>query len=118
MRLDTTETQARVRGAHAYAKLSRAALAEAIAVSPSSLDKFEGTKPAREAPDWDVLARIAQACGLPFEFFTADFSRLWEIVPEGMPVLSRPRDGVRPAKSPPLPGTEGGAGSRREPEAS
>lgn len=107
------EDGARVRAAQAYAGLTLEELAADTGIGRDTLQNLRGkrTRTAR-ATSLEEAQKIAVACGLPFEFFTADFTRLWEIVPEGMPVLARPRDVARPAASPPLPGT-GAAGPQR-----
>lgn len=112
------EDGARVRAAQAYAGLTLEALAAETGIGRDTLQNLRGkrTRTARAA-SLEETQKIAAACGVPFEWFTADFSRLWEIVPEGLPVLARPRDEARPAKSPPLPGTDS-AGPQRGREAS
>lgn len=78
-----------------YSGLDRKQLATRAHISLSTLDRITG-KPQRGA-DLDDLERIAQACGLPFEWFTADLSRLHEIVPSGMPAIVRSRGAVAAA---------------------
>lgn len=59
-------------------------------VSKPTLDRMTGRKgtESRDVP-WNDLWKIADEAGLPPEFFSADFDRLDEIVPEGMPVVVR-----------------------------
>lgn len=87
---DQAETAARLRAAMAYGGLSRDQAADVLNVSKPTLDRMTGRKGAesRQVP-WNDLWRIAEAAGLPPEFFSADFDRLDEIVPEGMPVVVR-----------------------------
>lgn len=77
----------------AYAGLKRDMLASRAHITTSTLDRITG-KPTRGANS-DDLWRIADACGLPREWFTADLERLWEIVPPGRPVFVRPDDARR-----------------------
>lgn len=111
------EDGARVRAAQAYAGLTLEALATQTGIGRDTLQNLRGkrTRTAR-ATSLEEAQRIAAACGVPFEFFTADFGRLHEIVPAGMPVLARERDeDLRPAKSPPLPGIPDDIAARRAP---
>lgn len=88
----------RVRAARSYAKLSRKRLAAAINVSPSTLDLIEGKRSVQRGASWTELANIAAACGLPADFFTADFERLDRIPQQGVPRLPTPREaGSTPA---------------------
>lgn len=54
---------------------------------------------------YHVLSEIAHVCGLPVEFFTADFSRLGEISDEPRAVIAREiaaaaqRSGLQPEES-------------------
>lgn len=80
---DPYDVARRVRAARAYSKLSREALAEALGYSPSTIDLIEGKRAIPRGASWTELGKVAEATGLPFEFFTADFARLPEIVPEG-----------------------------------
>lgn len=74
----------------AYAGFKRPELAKKAHVSPATLDRITG-KPQRGA-EWSDLWRIADACGLDREWFSADLSRLHEIVTDG-PTFARRLDG-------------------------
>jgi hypothetical protein len=72
----------------AYAGVRRAELASRIGYSEATLDRMTGRRAGTPRDvDWRVLWKIADACAIPREWFTADIDRLWEIVPEGMPVF-------------------------------
>lgn len=72
----------------AYANIRRAELAAQLDYSEATLDRMTGRRAGSPRDvDWRVLWRIADACGVPREWFTADIDRLWEIVPEGMPMF-------------------------------
>jgi transcriptional regulator with XRE-family HTH domain len=74
----------RVRAARAYAKdISKDDLADAIEVSRATIYRIESGK---RPPKRSELREIAATCGLPYEFFTADFRRLHEIAAEANPV--------------------------------
>lgn len=74
----------------AYADIKRADLADQLGYSEATLDRMTGRRAgAPRDVDWRVLWKIADACGVPREWFTADFDRLYEVVPEGMPVFVR-----------------------------
>lgn len=74
----------------AYADIKRSELAALLDYSESTIDRMTGRRntAARET-DWRDLWKIADACDVPREWFTADIERLHEIVPEGMPTFVR-----------------------------
>ncbi|MDO8209278.1 hypothetical protein [Conexibacter sp. CPCC 206217] len=82
-RPDPEEVARRVRAAQAYAKLSRDELGRAIGKSGSVIDEITGKRARLRGASWDELRAIATRCGLPFEWFWADFGRLGEIAPSG-----------------------------------
>lgn len=89
-RPEPEESARRIRAAQAYAKLSRAEMAEAIGRHPSVYDEMTGKRRQLRGASWDELRAIAERCGLPFEFFWADFKRLPEIAPaDASPALLR-----------------------------
>lgn len=69
----------------AYAGLRRSELARATGISASNLDRMTA---GRRAASWAELWAIADACGVPREWFTVEIARFFEIVPEGMPRFS------------------------------
>lgn len=69
----------------AYAEVSRRRLAQALNYSDSSIDRL---RDGRRTAQWEELWQIADTCGLPAEWFTAEIGRLFEIVPDGAPVFS------------------------------
>jgi len=73
----------RVRAARAYGDLSLDNMAEAAEIGRSTLIRIET---GRRLPKRGELREIAIATGLPYEFFTADLSRLPELAPEADPV--------------------------------
>lgn len=81
------EVGRRLRAAMAYGSLPIAAAAFAMDVSESHLSRFTDRKaqPGDYAPTWQQLWAVADACGLPRDWFSADLDRLGDIVPEGMP---------------------------------
>lgn len=88
--LDPHEVARRVRAAMSYGDLSRDAAAAAMHVSPSTLDRIAGKRTSRpRGADWAELWRLADASGLPREWFSADLERLPEIVTDG-PTFTRP----------------------------
>lgn len=80
-RPDPDEVARRVRAAQAYAKLSREELGAAIGKSGSVIDEITGKRARLRGASWDELRAIANRCGLPFEWFWADFERLDTIAP-------------------------------------
>jgi transcriptional regulator with XRE-family HTH domain len=80
----------RARAAVAYAGLKANELAAAIHASPATTGRIlSGT---RKETTHDELWKIADACTLPREWFSADFSRLSEVVPAGQPTFGEPGD--------------------------
>ncbi|ADB50179.1 hypothetical protein Cwoe_1752 [Conexibacter woesei DSM 14684] len=70
-----------MRAAQAYAKLSREELGRAIGKSGSVIDEITGKRSRLRGASWEELRAIAARCGLPFEWFWADFDQLGEIAP-------------------------------------
>jgi len=93
--LDAEEIAARIRAARAYAKLRREDLAAAISISPSALDFMEGKRDVIRVPDVETQWKIAAACGLPAEWFAADFERLRQITLDGAAVPARQMPAAR-----------------------
>lgn len=90
---DWHETARRVRAAIAFGRLSRPQAAEAMRVSLARLERITGTRGSEASlATWQELWRLADAAGLPPEWFSADLSRLREIVPPGMPTIVTPGD--------------------------
>jgi transcriptional regulator with XRE-family HTH domain len=81
------EIARRIKAALSYGHVSRTAAAAAMSVSPSHLDRFTA-RDARYVPSWSQLWALAEICGLPPEWFSADLLRLSEIVTDG-PVLTQ-----------------------------
>lgn len=70
----------RIRAAMAYAGMTRTQAAEAMGTSPGSLDRMTGKKPGEQKPPtWTQVGQLAEAAGLPFEWFLADFDRAGQI---------------------------------------
>jgi hypothetical protein len=70
----------RIRAAMAWANLSRADAAKAMNISPSQLDRMTGKRPTTPyAPTWAQVGALAEAAGLPFEWFVADFDQAGKI---------------------------------------
>lgn len=90
------ETARRVRAAISYGDLSRAEAAEALGVSTRTLDRImgKGGRAARGA-DLPGLWRLADACGMPREWFSVNMGRLGLAVDEGGPTFTRPSDDPR-----------------------
>lgn len=66
----------------AYANLGREEAAAAMHISPSTLDRVIGKRSGTpRGADWDQLMALADAAGVPFAWFWADFDRLDEIAP-------------------------------------
>lgn len=90
---DFTEMARRIRAAMAYGDVSRERAAVVMKVSTGDLSRLYGkkgkeTKSATVQQLWD----LADEAGLPAEFFSADLTRLVDIVAPGEPVRSTPRD--------------------------
>lgn len=105
------ETSRRIRAAIAWKgsskQFGRRGAAEAMNVEPGEVDRMTGTKPGEQKmPTWDQRWALARAVGLPEEWFSADLSRLHEIVPEGMPRFNPPTSD-EPADGLPLVGELG-----------
>lgn len=96
-RPDQAEARLRLRAAIAYRDLGRADAAARLNVSPATLDRMTGKRGQEtKALTWDDLFRVAEVFQLPPEWFSADLSRLAEIVTEG-PVVRRRADAALPA---------------------
>lgn len=81
----------RVRAAMAYGKVKREDAAKVMGTSPGTLDRIAGQKGTEtKRPEWDQLWALADKANLPREWFSADLSRLREIVPAGSPVFPTP----------------------------
>jgi transcriptional regulator with XRE-family HTH domain len=63
----------RIRAARALADLSASDVGDRIGLSKDTMRKYEG---GHRVPKADVIERVAQACGLPVEFFYVDLSVL------------------------------------------
>lgn len=75
-----------------YGKLKRAEAAAIMAIEPATLDRIMGTKgPETKLATWQQLWRLAEHVGLPPEWFSADLTRLDEIVPPGLPTVVKAR---------------------------
>lgn len=97
---DAYETGRRVRAAMAYANVSREQAADVLDVSIATLNRITTTRGEPRRVDLRDLWRLADACHLPPEWFSADLSRLPEIVPPGMPTVVRsPAEGQDPSAS-------------------
>jgi transcriptional regulator with XRE-family HTH domain len=84
--LDKRETAARIRAAVAYyGPEADQEVADAVGISKRSLQRWKTDGFPRS--DLSAMERLADACGLPADFFTADLGRLAEIVPSGEPKL-------------------------------
>jgi transcriptional regulator with XRE-family HTH domain len=88
--LEQPEVARRIRAALAYGDIGRVQAAELLGASQSTLARYISGR-THYKPDLQLLWGLADACGLPREWFVADLSRLVEIVPAGLPVFSRPR---------------------------
>lgn len=98
------ETAKRVRAAVAYyGPRSDSAVAKGVGTSVRTLQRWKVL--GLEAMTVTEVRKLAAFCGLEPDFFTADFTRLREIVPEDVPLLAT-RDATRPAppSHTPLPG--------------
>jgi transcriptional regulator with XRE-family HTH domain len=137
--VDPGEERRRLRAARAYADFSLDELAERVEMGRSTLIRVDQGE--RNLKRMEISA-IAEACGLPVEFFTADFNRLGELPPSleewlaaiaaavgatpdvvaapgnhdlGPPAgpLRRELEADRPSDKGPAPPNQSGAGSRR-----
>lgn len=107
---DSYEIARRIGAAMAYAELGkengqvRRELPRLLGVSTRTLERMlgKGIAEPRRA-DWDQLRRIADYCGLPPEFFSADFDRLPLIVPEGGFLVRRPTTPAEEERTPRVP---------------
>lgn len=89
--IDTHETARRVRAAMAYANMSRDVAAEILGVSIATLNRITTTRGEPRRVDLRDLWRLADACALPREWFSADFDLLHRAVVDG-PTFMRPDD--------------------------
>jgi hypothetical protein len=91
---DPKEAARRLRAAIAYAGMPQSEAAQVIGKGLSTLARTLDAKGGELRPaTWDEVWKIADACGLPRAWFTADLTRLQEIVPDDMPHF--PNDTVR-----------------------
>jgi hypothetical protein len=103
MEIDNVEIARRIGAAMAYAEIGkrngqvREELCATLGVSARTLDRMlgKGVQTPRHTP-WEELRVIAEYCGLPPEWFSADLSRLHLIVPEGGVVVVRSRRQAEP----------------------
>lgn len=80
---DPAVIASRVRAAMALANLGRRDAAAAMHVGVGTLDRIVGTRSdSPRVPTWEELRLLADACGVPFSWFWADFDRLDEIAPD------------------------------------
>jgi transcriptional regulator with XRE-family HTH domain len=87
---DRIEGGRRARAAVAYADIPMKNVAKALHMSEPTLYRLlNGT---RKETTLEELWVIADLCTLPNEWFSADFSRLREIVPAGQPTFGPPGD--------------------------
>jgi transcriptional regulator with XRE-family HTH domain len=70
---DAQEIRRRLRAARAYADLSLDGLAAAVEIGRNTLVRIENGSRNPKAME---LRAVADACGLPYEFFTVDFADL------------------------------------------
>lgn len=80
---DRIEAGRRARAALAYSKVRVRQVAADLNVSEMTVHRMLAGS--RKETSWDDLWAIADLCGLPREWFSADLDRLIEIVPEGAP---------------------------------
>jgi hypothetical protein len=95
-----TEMRKRIRAALNYSGIPGITAGERLNMSRSDFQRLIGRKGGdRRAITWTDVWRFAALCedSLPPEFFTADFDRLREIVPAGMPPFKRPEGAAPPA---------------------
>lgn len=71
--MDSAETRRRLRAARAYAGMSLDDLAADVEIGRNTLVRMEN---GQRNPKSMELREIAEACGLPYEFFTIDFGLL------------------------------------------
>lgn len=88
------ETLARVRAAIAYTVRPQTEIAEALGVSDRTFETWKKEGIQRPAVS---LRIIAEECGLPVDFFFADFRRLSEIVPATSPAPTGREGGPDPS---------------------
>ena len=89
------EVARRLRAALAYAEMPQAEAAKVIGKGLSTLARTLDAKGGElRAATWDEVWKIADACGLPRAWFSADLARLQEIVPDDLPHF--PNDTGRP----------------------
>lgn len=92
-----------MRAAIAYAGKGQQPAMDALNYSRATLARLLDTKGGdRKTIEWSDLWKLADVCGLPREWFTADFERLYEIVPDGMPTFTRSAAAPPPAPPGPL----------------
>lgn len=94
------DMRGRLRAALEFADRSRAHAALTLNVSPETLYRMLGKKGDEiKAVSWTDIWKIAALCedAIPVEFFTADLSRLHEIVPPGAREFRRPELAAPPA---------------------
>jgi hypothetical protein len=85
---DQDEAVRRVRAALAYAGMDGITAMRVLSISRSTLQRLVGRKGSESRRvDWAELWLVADACGLPREWFSADLSRLAEIVPADAPLF-------------------------------
>jgi hypothetical protein len=84
---DPDEAARRLRAAIAYVGIPRPEAAKALGVSEPTLARMLGRKGSDgiRPATWSDLWRAADAFGLPRAWFTADISRIHEIVPDELP---------------------------------
>lgn len=72
-----------------YAGMNRTDAAAAMGTTPGTLDRITGRKGGEtKLATWQQLWQLAERAGLPTEWFAADFDRMREIVPPGLPVVT------------------------------
>jgi transcriptional regulator with XRE-family HTH domain len=81
-----TETARRVRAARAYCGLTVREVADAVGLGLQTIKRIEaGSRVARKS---EIVA-IAEACGLPRDWFEADFEALVQLASEADELLAR-----------------------------
>lgn len=91
---DLPDVGKRLAAARAYAGItSQAKLGELLGgMSQSTIQRIErGERNLKPYEMRTLLKSVADLCELPVEWFTADWQRLGEIVPENAPDLTKPR---------------------------
>lgn len=74
----------------AYAGMSKKDVESALHTSDSTVGRIlDGSRP---NTTWDELWAIADACAIPRDWFSADLTRLSEIVTAGEPRFGTPQD--------------------------